>query len=105
MTHSGVPPPLVNPPVIRIDDQHATFFSPRASSVYDTFGPPVAEVEKKVHAIEEKLKAMEGSNTLGLDAAEKCLVPVVRIPAKFKVPDFEKYKGASDPRTHIWSYC
>lgn len=34
-----------------------------------------------------------------------CLVPGVRIPAKFKVPNFEKYKRASDPRTHIRSYC
>lgn len=34
---------------------------------------------------------MEGSNVIGLDAAEMC-------------PDFEKYKGDSDPRTHIRAY-
>lgn len=33
-----------------------------------------------------------------------CLVLGVVIPAKFKVPDFEKYKGESDPRTHIRAY-
>lgn len=27
------------------------------------------------------------------------------IYAKFKVPKFEKYKGASDPRTHFQAYC
>lgn len=48
---------------------------------------------------------MEGSNTIGLDAAEMCLVPTVVIPAKFKVLDFEKYKGAGDLRTHIRAYC
>lgn len=30
--------------------------------------------------------------------------PGVIIPAKFKFPDFEKYKGASDPRMHIRAY-
>ncbi|XP_050875647.1 uncharacterized protein LOC127079285 [Lathyrus oleraceus] len=104
MTPYSVSQLLVNPPVIEMDDKHEAFFSPRVGSVYDAFSPPTAEVEKKVRAIEEKLKTMEGSNALGLDVAEMCLVPGVRIPAKFKVPDFEKYKGERDPRTHIWSY-
>lgn len=62
-------------------------------------------VEKKVKAIEEKLRAMESTDVLGLDAAKMCLVPGVVIPAKFKVLDFENYKGASDTRTHIRAYC
>ena len=69
--------------------------------MYDTFGPPTNEVEKKVKAIENKLKEMESTGALGLDAAEMCLVSGMVIPTKFKVPDFEKYKRASDPRTHI----
>lgn len=73
--------------------------------MYDDFGPPTTEVEKKVRAIEEKRKAMKGSNNIGLDDAKMCLVPGVSIPAKFKVPDFEKYKGANGPKTHIRSYC
>lgn len=68
--------------------------------MYDNFGPPANEVDKEVITIEEKLKAIEGSNDLGLIDVEICLVPVVVIPAKLKVPDFEKYKGASDPE-HI----
>lgn len=47
---------------------------------------------------------MESTNVLGLDVSEICLVLGVIIPAKFKVPDFEKYKGARDPRTHIRAY-
>lgn len=69
--------------------------------MYDTFGPPANEVEKKVKAIEEKLRAMEGSDALGLDAAEMYFVLGVVILAKFKVPDFEKKNGSCDPRTHI----
>lgn len=51
------------------------------------------------------MKVMENTDPLGLDAVEMCLVPSVVIPAKFKVPDFEKYKGANDRRTHIRAYC
>ncbi|XP_050909411.1 uncharacterized protein LOC127123211 [Lathyrus oleraceus] len=47
---------------------------------------------------------MEGFDALGLDASEMCLIPGIVIPAKFKVPNFQKYKGASDPRTHIRAY-
>lgn len=72
--------------------------------MYNAFGPPTNEVEKKVKVIEEKLRAMESTETLGLDDAEMCLVLGMVIPAKFKVPDFEKYKGASDPRNHIRAY-
>ncbi|XP_050890082.1 uncharacterized protein LOC127095439 [Lathyrus oleraceus] len=100
----SVPPPFINPLIIEIDDQQDAFFSPRVASVYDTFGPSANKVEKKVRAIEEKLKAMEGSSAIGFDAAEMCLVPSVVIPSKFKAPDFEKYKGASDPRTRVKAY-
>lgn len=58
MTPEGVPPPLVNHFFIEVDDQHDAFFRFRVGSVYDAFGPPAAEVEKKVCAIEEKLKAI-----------------------------------------------
>lgn len=112
-------PPLVSPPplgggpvnqdcmptiilsAIEVDDQHNIFFSPTDESTYDAFGPLTAEVEKKVCALEEEMKAMEGSNAFELDAADMCLVPSVEVPAKFKVPNFKKYKGVSCHRTHI----
>lgn len=53
----------------------------------------------------ERMKVMEGSNAFGLDAANMCLVPGVKILVKFKVPNFEKYRGVNCPRTHIRSYC
>ena len=33
-----------------------------------------------------------------------CLVPNVKIPAKFNVPEFEKYKGNTCPRAHLVMY-
>ncbi|XP_050890482.1 uncharacterized protein LOC127095901 [Lathyrus oleraceus] len=47
---------------------------------------------------------MEDFEALGINVAEMCLVPDMFIPVKFKVPDFEMYKGANDPRTHIRAY-
>ena len=43
---------------------------------------------------------MFGKNTYDL-----CLVPNVNIPYKFKVPDFEKYKGRSCPLSHLVMYA
>jgi len=39
------------------------------------------------------------------DAAGLCLVSDVVIPPKFKVPEFEKYKGATCPKNHLIMYC
>lgn len=71
---SSVPPVNLHPPVVKIDDQYNAFFSPWAASHYDAFGPATNEVEKKVRAIEDKLKAMESTDVLGLDVTEICLV-------------------------------
>ena len=64
-----------------------------------------AETIKMYHALEERLKAMECSKASGFNAAAMCLVPRVVIPPKFKVPDFDKYKGTTCPKTHLRSYC
>lgn len=50
------------------------------------------------------MKSIKGSGAFGLDATNMCLLPSVKIPAKFKVPKFEKYKGVSCPKTHIRSF-
>ncbi|XP_050916261.1 uncharacterized protein LOC127131378 [Lathyrus oleraceus] len=55
--------------------------------------------------MDKRVRAIEGPNTFGLEAADMCLVPGVNIPAKFKVPTFEKYQGTTCPNTHIRSYC
>lgn len=89
--------PVQGGPQIEVDKHPKSF--------YDAYGPSPAEVEKKFRVLEEKIKAMEGFGTFGLEAADMCLVPRVKIPAKFKVPVFEKYKGGSCPVTHLRSYC
>ncbi|KAI5386851.1 hypothetical protein KIW84_073119 [Lathyrus oleraceus] len=54
--------------------------------------------------LEERLKAVEGQNTLGVDVADLGLVPGVRVQPKFRVPVFDKYNGNSCPKTHVQAY-
>ena len=37
--------------------------------------------------------------------AKLCLVPYIVIPPKFKVPDFDKYRGTTCPMNHLKIYC
>jgi len=60
---------------------------------------------EKLSALEERLRAIEGLNMYGsVDVASLRLVPDVVVPPKFKVPDFDKYTGNSDPRIHLATY-
>ena len=55
---------------------------------------------------EERLRVIEGSGSyMFWDATGLCLVPDVIIPPKFKVLEFEKYKGTSCPKNHLTMYC
>jgi len=50
---------------------------------------------EKLHHIEGRLRDIEGGGDYAFaDMEELCLVPDVVIPLKFKVSNFDKYKGA-----------
>ncbi|XP_014523870.1 uncharacterized protein LOC106780130 [Vigna radiata var. radiata] len=52
------------------------------------------------------MKAIEGIESYGFgDVARLSLAPGVTIPHKFKVPEFEKYKGNTCPKNHLTMYC
>lgn len=59
----------------------------------------VVEVVGKSRELEKRLRAMRGFSALSLD--DICLVSVLVIPPKFKVPNFEKCKGDSCLRLHL----
>ncbi|XP_050915283.1 uncharacterized protein LOC127130288 [Lathyrus oleraceus] len=63
----------------------------------DEFQDQFAELQKEI-------KALRGKELFGRDVNDMCLVPDVRMPAKFKLPEFEKYKGSSCPQTHLVMY-
>jgi len=74
----------------------------------DQFEREIGRAESQIvlNQIEERLKAMEGTLTYGTtDAYELSLVDGLVIPRKFKVPEFEKYKGTTCPKDHITMYC
>ncbi|XP_006605064.1 uncharacterized protein [Glycine max] len=68
--------------------------------------PPAMVEREKFDHIEERLRAIEGDEDYPFaDMEELCLVPDIIIPLKFKVPDFNKYKGTTCPKNHLKMYC
>ena len=70
-------------------------------------GPPLAaEGKGKLDRIEERLRAIEGSSDYPFAyMIDLCLVLDVVIPPKFKVPDFDRYKGTTCPKILLKMYC
>jgi len=69
-------------------------------------GPSAVFEKEKTEHMEERLCAIEGEGCYGLaDMSELCLVPDVTIPSKFKVPNFDKYKGTACPKNHLRMHC
>lgn len=62
------------------------------------------EFQDQFAELQKELKALRGKELFGRDVNEMCLVPDVKMPAKFKLPEFEKYKGNSCPQTHLVMY-
>ncbi|KAL0533815.1 hypothetical protein IC582_028086 [Cucumis melo] len=61
--------------------------------------------KQKLDVLEERLRAIEETDVYGnIDATQLCLVPGLIIPAKFKVPEFDKYDGSTCPRSHLIMY-
>jgi len=64
------------------------------------------KTKDKLEILEERLRVIEGASPCEFgDAAGLCLVPDVMIPPKFKVLEFEKYKGATCLKSHLTMYC
>ncbi|CAL5211971.1 unnamed protein product [Lathyrus oleraceus] len=75
------------------------------SLVVNTEQPQDDEIAKRCHVLEKRLKAIKRQDTVELNALGMCLVPDLVIPPKFKVPEFEKYKGDGCPKHHLVMFC
>ena len=51
--------------------------------------------------MQKEVKALQGKALFRQNVSDICLVPNVKVSVKFKVPEFEKYKGNSCPRDHL----
>ncbi|XP_027916095.1 uncharacterized protein LOC114175539 [Vigna unguiculata] len=66
----------------------------------------VKDEESKLEMLDKRLKAIEGERNFAFsDATGLCLVQDVVIPPKFKLPEFEKYRGNTCPKNHITMFC
>ncbi|XP_050876704.1 uncharacterized protein LOC127080428 [Lathyrus oleraceus] len=51
-------------------------------------------IQDQIQALSKKLNALKGKDLFGKNSGEMCVIPNVRVLAKFKVPEFEKYKDS-----------
>ncbi|KAI5444277.1 hypothetical protein KIW84_012779 [Lathyrus oleraceus] len=63
------------------------------------------EMKYQLQETKKELKTLRGKDLFGKSAAEICLPPNVKIPVKYKVPDFEKDKGNTCPLSHLVMYA
>ena len=63
------------------------------------------EFQDQFLEMKKELRAIRGQDLFGKEATNLSLVPNVKIPHKFKVPSFEKYKGDSCPQSHLTMYA
>ncbi|XP_057975165.1 uncharacterized protein LOC131162567 [Malania oleifera] len=64
------------------------------------------EVNCKYEVLEERLRAVEGTNVFGsVDAFDLCFVPNVILPPMFEVLDFEKFSRSKCLVIHLKMYC
>jgi hypothetical protein len=63
------------------------------------------DLQEKYDEINWEVKALRGKELFRKNAYNLCLVANVKIPHKFKVPDFEKYKGNICPKSHLVMYA
>jgi hypothetical protein len=97
------PPTVVTysaPAVHTIPQEEEPIFHSGSVGAHDR----VNDLQEKYEEMQREMRALRGKEVFGKSAYDLCLVPDVQIPHKFKVPDFEKYKGRSCPKDHLTMY-
>ncbi|XP_050897032.1 uncharacterized protein LOC127103832 [Lathyrus oleraceus] len=101
-----VPPGFSYPPMWFNPNVPASI-TPEASRSASQVAPPTVDLAKPedYQLLDDRIRAIKGFSSFGIDARDLCLVPNVVFPQKFKVPDLPKYKGLSCPQIHLTTYC
>ena len=66
--------------------------------------PHAREKMGKLDHLEERLRAIEGGEDYAFANLEELFLVIIT-PPKFKVLDFDKYKGTTCPKNHLQMYC
>ena len=83
-------------------------FRPQLQPLHFAVGraPPAMAEKGKLDHLEERLRAIEGGEDYAFaNLKELFLEPNIITPPKFKVLDFDKYKGTTCPKNHLKMYC
>ena len=109
--HSAhAPPPLVRAPPVNmtysapvihtVPHNEEPIYHSGSVEAYDR----VNDLLGKYDEMQQEMRALRGKEIFGKTVYDLCLVPDIQISHKFKVPDFEKYKGKSCPEEHLTMY-
>lgn len=95
-----VPPPMVHVvPYVKELVFHAD--QSETVGVYER----IDEFQDQFQAMHKEIQALRGRDLFWKNSHDLCLVPNVKIPHKFKVPNFEKYKGNSCSLSYLVMYA
>ncbi|XP_050888930.1 uncharacterized protein LOC127094104 [Lathyrus oleraceus] len=103
--HTVVPPAAYARHVPHYEDQNHMYQTVDSTVAGDEVRlKDFREVKENMQLLEKKFRDLEGDHVFGSAAKEMCLVSGLVIPAKFKTPDFDKYKGHTCPKSHLIMY-
>ncbi|XP_050897366.1 uncharacterized protein LOC127104210 [Lathyrus oleraceus] len=103
--HIVAPPAAYARHIPHFEDQHHMYQTVDSTVVGDEVRfEDFREVKENMQLLEKKFRYLEGDHVFGSSAKEMCLVSELVIPAKFKTPDFDKYKRHSCPKSHLIMY-
>ena len=95
---------FVAPPVVHVMPHvDETIYHSEPSEGPDVY-EKMDEMKYQFLKLRNELKTLRGKDLFAKSAAELCLVHNMKILVKFKVPDFEKYKGNTCPLIHLMMY-
>lgn len=103
--HTIAPPTTYARPVPHFDDENHLYQTAESTISGDEVRfEDFREVKENMQLLEKKFRAIEGDHIFGYAAKEICLISGLVIPAMFKTPDFDKYKGYTFPKSHLIIY-
>jgi len=88
------------PAINTVPQNEEPIFHSGSAGAYDR----VHDFREKYDEMYRERQALRGKEVLKKDVHDLCLVLNVQIPHKFKLPDFEKYKGTSCPKHYLTMY-
>lgn len=108
-THAAqtVPPSFSYPPQLWFTLNMPAPITLEASRPASQVAPPAADPDRPMdyQLLDNRIRAIKGFSSFGIDARDLCLVSNMVLPQKFKVLDLPKYKGLNCPRSHLTMYC